>query len=118
MPWFSHEADSIARPQVEQMCQRLLDEAKKRLKIADFKRVLLLPPDLTRAHSGAGWITETLYKLLPSSCDTHVIPTLGESTPTTGAAASPVSASSPLPSLRRRPAAWPTGTSPSTSTPC
>ncbi|HEY7115937.1 MAG TPA: lactate racemase domain-containing protein [Tepidisphaeraceae bacterium] len=83
MPWFSREADSISRPEVEQMCQRLLDEAKSRLNIREFRRVLLLPPDLTRAHSGAGWITETLYKLLPRTCDTHVIPTLGQHRPHT-----------------------------------
>src|SRR4051812_27134369 len=81
MPWFSREADAIARPEIEQMCQRLLDEAKRRLNITDYKRVLLLPPDMTRAHSGAGWITETLYKLLPKTCDTHVIPTLGQHVP-------------------------------------
>jgi hypothetical protein len=83
MPWFSREAESIDRAEIEQMCQRLLDEAKKRLKISEFKRVLLLPPDLTRAHSGAGWITETIYKLLPKTCDTHVIPTLGQHRPHT-----------------------------------
>jgi hypothetical protein len=33
MPWFSREAESIERAEVEQMCQRLLDEAKKRLNI-------------------------------------------------------------------------------------
>jgi nickel-dependent lactate racemase len=85
MPWFWHEADSIARPKVEEMCGRLLDEARARLNIKQYRRVLLLPPDLTRAHSGAGWITETLYKLLPKSCDTHVIPTLGQHVPHTEA---------------------------------
>jgi len=83
MPWFSREAESIERAEVEQMCQRLLNEAKKRLNINEFKRVLLLPPDLTRAHSGAGWITETIYNLLPKTCDTHVIPTLGQHRPHT-----------------------------------
>jgi nickel-dependent lactate racemase len=83
MPWFAKEADSIPRPQVEAMCQQLLDEAKRRLNIKEYRRVLLLPPDLTRAHSGAGWITETLYKLLPKTCDTHVIPTLGQHRPHT-----------------------------------
>src|SRR5437773_6211462 len=78
MPWFSREADSIPRTEVEEMCRQLLDEAKQRLNIKEYRRVLLLPPDLTRAHSGAGWITETLYKLLPRTCDTHVIPTLGQ----------------------------------------
>jgi nickel-dependent lactate racemase len=51
----------------------------------DFRRVLLLPPDLTRAHSGSGWIAETLYRLLPRSADVHVIPTLGQHAPHTEA---------------------------------
>jgi len=82
MPWFQNEAPSIPRSEIEDMCQRLLDEARDRLH-CDFRRVLLLPPDLTRAHSGVGWITETLYHLLPKSCDTHVIPTLGQHVPHT-----------------------------------
>ncbi len=82
MPWFQQEADSIPRAEVEALCQRLLDEARRRLG-CEFRRVLLLPPDLTRAHSGAGWITETLYRLLPASCDIHVIPTLGQHVPHT-----------------------------------
>jgi nickel-dependent lactate racemase len=84
MPWFTYEAPAISRQEIESHCQLLLDEARKRLN-CDFKRVLLLPPDLTRAHSGAGWITETLYNLLPQSCDTHVIPTLGQHVPHTEA---------------------------------
>jgi len=84
MPWFHLQAESIPRAEVEQACQRLLDEARSRI-TKDFRRVLLLPPDLTRAHSGAGWITETLYNLLPKSCDTHVIPTLGQHVPHTEA---------------------------------
>jgi nickel-dependent lactate racemase len=84
VPWFHHEASAITRPEIEAMCQRLLDEVRQRL-ACDFRRVLLLPPDLTRAHSGAGWITETLYRLLPKTCDTHVIPTLGQHIPHTEA---------------------------------
>src|SRR4030095_12262619 len=56
-------------------------EARTRVVIGQSRRVLLLPPDLTRAHSGAGWMTEILYKLLPGTCDTHVIPTLGQHQP-------------------------------------
>src|SRR5947199_5639690 len=83
MPWFSQEAPrSITRDQIRDLAQRLLDEARSRLKV-DFRRVLLLPPDLTRAHSGVGFITETIYSLLPKSCDTHVIPTLGQHVPHT-----------------------------------
>ncbi len=81
MPWFSLQADSIPRAEIESACVRLLDEARTRIK-KDLRRVLLLPPDLTRAHSGAGWITETLYKLLPGA-DVHVIPTLGQHVPHT-----------------------------------
>jgi nickel-dependent lactate racemase len=82
MPWFHREAPSLSRSEIESLCWRLLDESRARLN-CDFRRVLLLPPDLTRAHSGAGWITEVLYKLLPDSCDIHVIPTLGQHVPHT-----------------------------------
>ena len=84
MPWFSLQSDSIPRPEIEAACARLLDEARTRIK-RDLRRVLLLPPDLTRAHSGAGWITETIYHLLPETCDIHVIPTLGQHVPHTEA---------------------------------
>jgi nickel-dependent lactate racemase len=84
MPWFHCEADLISRSEVESLCAQLLEEARVRLG-CDFRRVLLLPPDLTRAHSGSGWIAETLYRLLPRSCDVHVIPTLGQHAPHTEA---------------------------------
>src|ERR1700760_4267044 len=61
MPWFSLQGESIARAEIEQACARLLDEARTRIK-KDLRRVLLLPPDLTRAHSGAGRITQMLYE--------------------------------------------------------
>ena len=84
MPWFSLQADSISRAQVEESCVRLLDEARTRI-ARDLRRVLLLPPDLTRAHSGAGWITETIYQLLRRTCEVHIIPTLGQHVPHTEA---------------------------------
>jgi nickel-dependent lactate racemase len=84
MPWFSESAPSIPRSRVEHLIERALDEAKSRLcKIP--RRVLLLPPDITRMHSGAGWITECFYKLLADSADVHVIPTLGQHEPHTRA---------------------------------
>jgi nickel-dependent lactate racemase len=84
MPWFSLQADTLSRAEIEEACRRLLDEARARLH-RDPRRILLLPPDLTRAHSGAGWITETIYHLLPKACDIHVIPTLGQHVPHTEA---------------------------------
>ncbi len=80
MPWFYQEGHALSRSEIESLCQRLLDEARDRLG-CDFRRVLLLPPDITRAHSGAGWIAETLFKLLPKTCDVHLIPTLGQHVP-------------------------------------
>jgi nickel-dependent lactate racemase len=82
MPWFTEEADVITPQQVDALALRLLDEARTRLG-APIRRVLLLPPDLTRAHSGAGRITETLYRALSPTCDVHVIPTLGQHRPHT-----------------------------------
>ena len=40
------------------------------------KRILLIPPDYTRKHSGAGKITAILYKLLAGR-EVDVLPALG-----------------------------------------
>ncbi|SED98889.1 lactate racemase domain-containing protein [Ruania alba] len=82
MVWFSHEDTSIDRPTIEALCDRLVDEAKKRLGISELRRVLLLPPDITRAHAGVGWMTEHLYHRLDGAgAEVHVIPTLGQHVP-------------------------------------
>src|ERR1700728_2056921 len=84
MLWFQVEGEALTEAEIRGAVTRLLEEARTRIK-RDLRRVLLLPPDLTRAHSGAGWITETIYNLLPKSCDIHVIPTLGQLVPHTEA---------------------------------
>jgi nickel-dependent lactate racemase len=81
MPWFCLEASALTDQQIGSAVLRLLDEARTRIN-PDLKRVLLLPPDLTRAHSGAGKITELLYQALPNA-DVAVIPTLGQHRPHT-----------------------------------
>jgi nickel-dependent lactate racemase len=83
MPWFSVEAPSVTEEQIQQAVNKLIEEARTRFG-RDLKRVLLLPPDLTRAHSGAGHITELLYKALPDA-HVEVIPTLGQHMPHTEA---------------------------------
>ncbi|MGD9723247.1 MAG: lactate racemase domain-containing protein [Pirellulales bacterium] len=49
------------------------------------RRVLLLPPDITRAHSGVGRLSEMLYEQLAAEAEVHVIPTLGQHVPHTPA---------------------------------
>lgn len=87
MPWFSIQADAIPQGKIKAAAARLLDEAARRVS-PRLKRVLLLPPDLTRAHSGAGKVTEWIYQeILAREPQAHVrvIPTLGQHLPHTEA---------------------------------
>lgn len=84
MTWFKDEARFLSREQIEALCDRLVEEARERLGIARLERVLLLPPDLTRAHAGVGWMTEHLFRVLTQvGVEVHVIPTLGQHVPHT-----------------------------------
>ncbi len=80
MPWISQQAASISRAQIEQLLEETVQQARRRIS-TKLRRVLLLPPDITRMHSGSGWITEYLYHLLSEQADVHVIPTLGQHEP-------------------------------------
>jgi len=82
MPWFYKESSEITRGEKQELMQRLMEEASKRI-TKNFRKVLLLPPDLTRYPSGAGELTEMFYKLLPKNCEVDVIPTLGQHVPHT-----------------------------------
>jgi nickel-dependent lactate racemase len=87
MPWFKIEADAIPENEIKAAAVRLVDEAQKRI-APSLKRVLLLPPDLTRAHSGAGKVSEWIYReIMRRAPDAHVrvIPTLGQHVPHTEA---------------------------------
>ncbi len=81
MPWIT-ESGELSRQQIEQLLDKTIEAARERLCNTP-KRVLLLPPDITRMHSGAGWITEYLYQQLKDEADIHVIPTLGQHEPHT-----------------------------------
>jgi nickel-dependent lactate racemase len=79
------EAPHVSDAEIAEACSRLLREARERIS-GDLRRVLLLPPDLTRAHSGAGRITELLYRELDAAgAHVEVIPTLGQHIPHTEA---------------------------------
>lgn len=87
MPWFTVEAEAIAEEQIKEAAIRLVDEAQKRI-TPRLDRVLLLPPDLTRAHSGVGRITEWVYQEVMCRnprAHVRVIPTLGQHVPHTEA---------------------------------
>jgi len=72
----------ICRDEMLTLVRRFADEAKKRI-CKNPAKVLLLPPDITRAHSGAGWMTEELYKIFSKTAQVYVIPTLGQHIPHT-----------------------------------
>jgi nickel-dependent lactate racemase len=82
MPWFTETSESISPQRLETLMRQTVAEAQKRI-CPHPKRVLLLPPDITRAHSGAGRLTEIAYHLLAETADVHVIPTLGQHVPHT-----------------------------------
>lgn len=82
MPWITEAAPQISRERIEALLDDAIAQARNRLAKAP-KRVLLLPPDITRMHSGAGWITEYLYTKLSGEAECHVIPTLGQHEPHT-----------------------------------
>jgi len=49
----------------------------------DIKRLLLLPPDITRLNSMAGEITAYLYNRLKNRCEIRIMPALGTHAPMT-----------------------------------
>jgi nickel-dependent lactate racemase len=53
--------------------------------ISSLKKVLLIPPDMTRMHSGAGMITAMFYEILKDSCHVDIMPALGTHDPMTDA---------------------------------
>jgi nickel-dependent lactate racemase len=82
LTWFSQSSGPIGPERLTQLMEQTVTEAKARL-CPRPRRVLLLPPDITRAHSGAGRLTEMLYQLLAPEAEVHVIPTLGQHEPHT-----------------------------------
>src|SRR5438552_6282448 len=84
MPWIIERADEIGWDRLEALMREAVAAAREKI-CARPRRVLLLPPDITRMHSGAGRLTEMLYKLLCDEAEVHVIPTLGQHVPHTPA---------------------------------
>lgn len=82
MPWIVEKGAEISWERLGELMEQTVAEAKRRL-CSTPRRVLLLPPDITRMHSGAGRLTEMLYHAFAKQADVHVIPTLGQHVPHT-----------------------------------
>ncbi len=63
--------------------QEIKDALIESLKGKTFKKVLLIPPDITRYHSNAGMITNTYYHLLKDQAIVDILPALGTHDPMT-----------------------------------
>lgn len=67
----------IERPEGAISDQELRESLQQMLSGRTLNKVLLLPPDLTRLHSGAGRITQLLYQMLSPDCQVDIMPALG-----------------------------------------
>lgn len=61
--------------------EQIFDAVKKSVEGKTLNKILILPPDLTRMHSGAGKITAMYYNLLKDSCKIDILPALGTHDP-------------------------------------
>lgn len=78
---FLHEGSAqsiIDETRGRQLLRSLLDQLRQR---GPLRRVLILPPDMTRLHSWAGFLTCELYEQLHGDADIAVLPALGTHLP-------------------------------------
>ena len=74
----SEDGKGIDERQLRQALQESIEKQGK-----EIKKVLLIPPDYTRSHSGAGLITAIYYDILKDSCQVDIMPALGTHVPVT-----------------------------------
>jgi nickel-dependent lactate racemase len=70
--------DGVTDNEIRDVINELLETNGRRL-----KKILLLPPDFTRMHSGAGKITAMIYSMLQDTVQVDVLPALGTHVPMT-----------------------------------
>ena len=63
--------------------QSIIDEVINEAGRKPLKKILLLPPDFTRMHSGAGKITAMIYSKLKDTVQVDIMPALGTHDPMT-----------------------------------
>jgi len=72
------KSDNISDLQIKNALIQSLSNLNKKL-----KKVLLLPPDITRFHSQGGKITAMYYDLLKDTCQVDIMPAIGTHMPMT-----------------------------------
>src|SRR5438270_11793181 len=72
----------ISEQRAEQLVDSLLTQLERR---GPLRRVLILPPDITRYHSWAGLLTCLIYARLHRHADVAILPATGTHEPMTGA---------------------------------
>lgn len=82
MAWMFEQSEEIIRKRMEQLIDEAAEQCLRRIHSRP-RKVLLLPPDMTRAHSGSGWITNRLYHFFAAMAEVYVMPTLGQHVPHT-----------------------------------
>ena len=84
MEWIHEGSPTTALTEVraETLVAELLDQLRAR---GPLRRVLILPPDITRLHSWAGYLTGVLYRQLRDSAEIAILPAIGTHVPMTPA---------------------------------
>lgn len=62
---------------------QISDLLEKSISGRKLNKVLIIPPDITRYHSNAGYITNAYYHMLKSVCEVDILPALGTHDPMT-----------------------------------
>jgi len=69
--------NGVTNEELQSILDDVLNEAGKK----PLKKILLLPPDFTRMHSGAGKITAMIYSKLKDTVQVDIMPALGTHDP-------------------------------------
>ncbi len=72
---------SIDENDIRSVLEKCIKQCRK--SIGCLNKVLLIPPDFTRMHSGAGKITAIFYRMLKDTCHIDIMPALGTHEPMT-----------------------------------
>src|SRR5690349_12784652 len=70
----------ITEARAAELVDQLIDQLQAR---GSLKRVLILPPDITRLHSWAGFLTCLLYQRLKETATIAILPATGTHAPMT-----------------------------------